>query len=121
MGFDDLEEGLKDQEERDEQPKREFDTTAATDPVETRVPDTKEPSTDSRDQPAFSFDETKQDALYALPEGWDAFNDMLDLELEQELRDRGLRDVPKREKHQAALVVVSRYADEIADEIEHRR
>ena len=122
MGFDDLEKGLQDQKDRDqsEQDETTGDGRADTEEVD-ESPSATESSNNSLDQPAFSFDETKQDALYALPKDWQTFEDMLDLELEQELRDRGIRDVPKREKHSAALEVISRHATEIADEIEKRR
>lgn len=147
MGFDDLNDALEEQDEQNSQESEvEPETERAEGDVQDRqtrdqsatqketMPDTtSEPQSQSQsskarseqieavDQPAFSFDETKQDALYALPDDWDAFDDMLALELEQALRSRDIRDVPKREKHSAALHVISEYANEIADEIERRR
>ena len=66
--------------------------------------------------PAFAFDATKQDALYARPETWDLFGDAL-LDAEIRLRDLGIRDTPKRELHDAALKVLSRHSEEIAEAV----
>lgn len=68
----------------------------------------------SLDEPAFPFDATKQDPLYARPETWDAFNDTL-LEVELALRDYDIRDVPKRELHDAALQVLTNHSDELKE------
>lgn len=66
--------------------------------------------------PAFSFDDTKQDALYARQATWDVFNDTL-LEIELALRDYEIRDVPKRELHDAALRVLADHTDELVEAI----
>lgn len=66
--------------------------------------------------PAFSFGGTKQDALYARPATWDVFNDTL-LEVELALRDNEVRDVPKRELHDAALRVLANHRDELVEAV----
>ena len=68
------------------------------------------------DDPAFSFDATKQDPLYVRPETWDEFNDTL-LEVELALRNYGIRDVPKRELHDAALQVLTNHSDELMEAV----
>ena len=74
MGFDDLEKGLQDQQDREQS---EQDETTGDGKVDTEKADepasATENSNNSLDQPAFSFDETKQDALYALPKDWQTF------------------------------------------------
>lgn len=66
--------------------------------------------------PAFSFDVTKQDPLYARPETWELFGDTL-LEVELSLRDYKIRDVPKRELHDAALRVLADHTDEFVEAV----
>ena len=66
--------------------------------------------------PAFSFDITKQDPLYARPETWEQFGDTL-LEVELVLRDYKIRDVPKRELHDAALRVLTDHTDEFVEAV----
>lgn len=75
----------------------------------------KQPS-ERLDDPAFSFDATKQDPLYVRPETWEAFNDTL-LEVELALRDYEIRDVPKRELHDAALQVLTGHKDELVEAV----
>jgi|APHM01.1.fsa_nt_gi hypothetical protein len=57
--------------------------------------------------PAFAFGETKQAPLYARPIAWNELEDTLDFEVQRQLRERGIRDVPKRELHDAALRVAA--------------
>ncbi|UIP01398.1 hypothetical protein Hbl1158_15935 (plasmid) [Halobaculum sp. CBA1158] len=71
--------------------------------------DTADPAT-----PAFEFDEAKQRPLYARQGAWDTFEDALAIEVESTLRRNDVRDVPKRELHDAALRVLSEHADEVA-------
>lgn len=66
--------------------------------------------------PAFSFDVTKQDPLYARPETWEQFGDTL-LEVELALRDYKIRDVPKRELHDAALRVLTNHTGEFVEAV----
>lgn len=66
--------------------------------------------------PAFAFDCTRQDALYARPETWDGFSDVL-LEVELALRDYNIRDIPKRELHDAALRVLTGHRDELVEAV----
>lgn len=71
--------------------------------------------------PAFTFDDVKQRPLYARPANWDAFEDTLQFEVRRILRDRGYRDVPKRELHDAALRVLADRPHAIADAVEAAR
>jgi hypothetical protein len=124
MAFDDLEETLEEQDQEDDDEPgttmdaTEFDTTTEeTDDVQEDSDDEGESLT----EPAFEFNQTDQNPLYARPRSWDTFEDMLDLDLEAELRERGIRDVPKREKHDAVLRFVAEHGEEIADFIEDER
>ena len=78
-------------------------------------------ATPDLDQPAFPFDDTTQRAFYARPETWEAFEDALDFEVRRALRDRGFRDVPKRELHDAVLQVITDHPDAVADNVEQMR
>jgi len=127
MAFDDLNETLEEQD-RDDQEMTEKSGESVTAVEETTTRSTQDDVVnEQRDEepaltdPAFSFDETKQDAIYARPDAWEIFDDMLDLDLERELRDRGVREVSKREKHDAVLRVVADHAKEVADQIEGER
>lgn len=123
-GFDDLEKAEKQHEQTSEDRKDDAMTPTFDEPAttETEVQTTEDVQDDEpSDQPAFGFDKTDQNPLYARTEAWDAFDDMLDLDLEAELRDRDLRDVPKREKHDAALRFLADHPEEIADLIESER
>jgi len=128
MAFDDLddvaaEQDKEDVDEGEDVPDEESDVID-TETVDDAgmSDDVQEVETDEHlDEPAFEFADTKQDALYAREEAWDAFEDMLAVDLEGELRSRDLRDVPKREKHDAALRFAAEHPDEIADLIEATR
>lgn len=72
-------------------------------------------SGDTPDEPAFPFDEARQQAMYARPEAWNALEDALDLEVQRALREAGVRDIPKRELHDAALRVAARHPEAIVD------
>jgi hypothetical protein len=74
------------------------------------------------DDPAFPFDETKQSPVYARPAAWNALDDALDLDVQRRLREAGVRDVPKRELHDAALRVAAAHPEEVfAAVVEARR
>lgn len=62
--------------------------------------------------PAFTFDAVQQRPLYARPASWDAFEDAL-FDAEVELRNAGMRDVEKREFHDAVLRVLTEHVDEV--------
>lgn len=130
MGFDDLDEAIEDQDTEDadvdgddSRTKPTFDESPTTTMSETQTETaaTSDDQDDIQSGPAFPFDEADQNPLYARPEAWDAFDDMLDLALETELRDRGIRDASKSEKHDAALRILAEHAEEIADQIESER
>jgi len=123
-GFEDLEDAIEEQDQDDsEAGDVEISETDPVDSVD-EVADVQEDSDDESEsltEPAFEFEQTDQNPLYARPRSWDTFEDMLDLDLEAELRERGIRDVPKREKHDAVLRFVAEHGEEIADFIEDER
>jgi len=92
------------------------------------IPDTtttKDTETDDKneglDQPAFPFDDVRQQAFYARPATWNEFEDALDLDVRRALRDRGVRDESKRELHDAVLQVAIEHSAEVATLVEEMR
>ena len=77
-------------------------------------------STQSLETPAFPFDVTTQDALYARSKTWEEFDDLI-LEVELALRETGIRDVPKRELHDAALRVLTNHPEDLVDAVVEAR
>ncbi|WP_251328244.1 hypothetical protein [Haloplanus pelagicus] len=89
--------------------------TTAEEPPNAATPADEKPTERSADMPAFTFDETTQRPLYARESAWEAFEDTLDLDVGMVLRrEYGVRDVPKRELHDAALRVVANHPEEVA-------
>lgn len=127
MAFDDLEDATEDQDEggssqsETESEPAESESSQTQSMSESQADTATSDSDTVSDQPAFEFSETTQDALYARPDAWDEFEDLLDLDLERELRDRGIRNVAKSEKCDAALRVLTELSEEIADQIERAR
>ena len=133
MGFDDLDEAMSEQDaeettttdtpegdQQDPAPEPtanlEQSTDSTTDPTE------EDPSTSSLDHPAFPFEESKQEAIYPTIETLTEFDDTLDFEVKRRLRDEGLRDVPKREYHEALLQLAIEQPERLAELIiENRR
>ena len=76
---------------------------------------TSEPS--SADGPAFPYDDVSQRPLYARETAWNAFEDALEIEVEQTLREHGVRDATGRELHDAALRVAAEHPEAIADHL----
>lgn len=81
------------------------------------VDDSAETETESSDEeaggPAFPFSATTQRPLYARDESWDAFDDVLALDVERALREANVRDATKSELHDAALRVLAEHPEEI--------
>jgi hypothetical protein len=123
MGFDDLEEEEQNSDAKQTGSEDTPDVEVVDDTVGSGGSgDTDASSQDSiSSEQAFSFSETEQDALYARPATWEGFEDLLDLDLEMKLRDRGIRNVSQSEKYDAALQVLTSYSTEIADQIESAR
>jgi hypothetical protein len=113
--FGDLDESLADDPDEDSQGA----TTEATTDMHAETPETT--TDDPQNRPAFPFDQATQDALYARKEAWQAFEDTLDFDVKRELRDRGYENIEGRELHDAALRVLARHAEEVADEVERQR
>jgi hypothetical protein len=127
MAFDDLDEAIEEQDHEDdgddagEEP---TEVDGAADQAASEDIDKQEDSTNESaplTEPAFEVSETEQDALYARPATWDIFDDMLDLDLERELRERDIRDVPQSEKYDAVLRFAAEHPEAIADLIEAER
>ncbi|MDS0284452.1 hypothetical protein [Haloarcula onubensis] len=133
MGFDDLDEAMSEQDAEE--------TTTPDTPEDDRQEPAQEPtanlerptgsttdateddsSTSSLDHPAFPFEDSKQEAIYPTVETLTEFDDTLDFEVKRRLRDEGLRDVPKREYHEALLQLAIEQPERLAELIiENRR
>jgi protein tyrosine/serine phosphatase len=72
------------------------------------------------DEPAFPYEETKQTPIYPREETSEALDD-LELDVKQILRDHDIRDLPKRELHDAALEEAIQNPEAIADRILEKR
>ncbi|WP_424005773.1 hypothetical protein ACOZ4I_20175 (plasmid) [Haloarcula salina] len=116
MGFDDLEDAAAEQDADDDDEAEPQSMPEATD-TDSRAQSIESERTEpeSRDRPAFSFDQSKQEAIYAREETIEAFEDALDFEVKRALRDEGVRDVPKRELHDALLRLGTEQPDRLAD------
>jgi hypothetical protein len=129
MGFDDLDEAMSQQDEDDHgdetapQPTETTDETHADTTSEADQPAADDTADDSAlDHPAFPFDDSTQEAIYPTTDTLTAFDDTLDFEVKRRLRDEGLRDVPKREYHEALLQLAIEQPDRLAELIiENRR
>ena len=111
MGFDDLE---------DSAPEPTANLGQSTDSTRDATED--DSATSSLDHPAFPFEDSKQEAIYPTVETLTEFDDTLDFEVKRRLRDEGLRDVPKREYHEALLQLAIEQPERLAELIiENRR
>lgn len=133
MGFDDLDEAMSEQDseetsttdtpEDDRQepaPDPTSDLEQSTDSTTHATED--DSSTSSLEHPAFPFEDSKQEAIYPTVETLTEFDDTLDFEVKRRLRDEGLRDVPKREYHEALLQLAIEQPERLAELIiENRR
>ncbi|AUV84684.1 hypothetical protein C2R22_24460 (plasmid) [Salinigranum rubrum] len=119
--FGDLDDAIGDQE-RDED-ERSAESVGQTSQDPPRDPSTRDPPRDDPpaarelDEPAFEFSEAVQSPLYARQKSWDAFEDALDFDVQRALRDEGVRDVSKRELHDAALRVLAEHPEEVAEAV----
>jgi len=128
MAFDDLDDAIEEQDQEDDVDvddagEESAAIDAAADQAATEPVDVQEDSDDDEPltEPAFEFSETTQSAIYARDDAWDAIDDMFDIDLERELRDREIREVTKSEKHDALLRFAAEHPEEIADLIEAER
>ena len=120
--FGDLDAAIGEQEQADDESELSEETTQEPDSSARAPPDDDRPATGSVDEPAFEFSEAVQRPLYAREASWDTFEDALDFDVQRALRDNDLRDIPKRELHDAVLRVVADHTDEVAEAlIEARR
>lgn len=132
-GFDDLEEAMEEQDSNESgaDTTTEVDTTGTSEDVQTEPErdQTPEPDLSEREesattgesssddstsevedaleQKAFTYAEAKQSPVYAREEAWEAFDDTMDFEVKRELRDRGIRNVDKRELHETMFYVAA--------------
>lgn len=123
MGFDDLEDAAADQDADDSE------TATDSQPMSESEQSTPEPEAQSTESdedgwkrhPAFPYDDASQEAIYPRSDTWDEFEDVLDFEVKRELRDAGLRDVPKREYHDALLKLATEQPERIAELVKEGR
>jgi len=80
-----------------------------------------EPEPDPYEEPAFSFDATKQTSLYPLSGTVDKFEDTYDIEVVPQLRRNGLKDITTSEYHDAALRVAAENPELVTRKIRERR
>ena len=81
-----------------------------------------DPDDDAIEDPAFSYAESNQGPIYARPETWDEYKRTLSVEAEGMLWDRGVKDIQKRELHDAALRLVAENPERLVElAIEARR
>jgi hypothetical protein len=132
MGFDDLDEAMSEQDaegtsttdtaegdRQDPAPEPTANLEQSTDlPTDATEDDS---STSSLDHPAFPFEDSKQEAIYPTVETLTEFDDTLDFEVKRRLRDEGLRNVPKREYHEALLQLAIEQPERIAELIIENR
>lgn len=112
--FNDISEALEG-DQPDESEAEATDERKETAATETGAEPEGEEIADPLETPAFAFDESKQRPLYAREESWQEFEDTLDLDVGLILRrEHGLRDVPRRELHDAVLRVAAEHPEEIA-------
>ncbi|WP_262174520.1 hypothetical protein [Haloarcula laminariae] len=133
MGFDDLDEAMSEQDGKEsksagapEAASQQGSTNLAGDSERSHSPTkgttTSDSSSSSLDHPAFPFEDSKQEAIYPTVETLTEFDDTLDFEVKRRLRDEGLRDVPKREYHEALLQLAIEQPERLAElVIENRR
>jgi hypothetical protein len=133
MGFDDLDEAMSEQDaeetstteasegdRQDSAPEPTANLGQSTDSTRDATED--DSATSSLDHPAFPFEDSKQEAIYPTVETLTEFDDTLDFEVKRRLRDEGLRDVPKREYHEALLQLAIEQPERLAELIiENRR
>lgn len=133
MGFDDLDEAMSEQDTEEATTVDTPDTTPEQQSTESTVDQDQSPdstidtsdddsSASSLDHPAFPFEDSKQEAIYPTVETLTEFDDTLDFEVKRRLRDEGLRDVPKREYHEALLQLAIEQPERLAElVIENRK
>ncbi|NHN64165.1 hypothetical protein G9463_12750 [Haloarcula sp. JP-Z28] len=122
MGFDDLEDAAAQQDADDadnaddagEAKSKPMPDTNQTDRQQSE-PSTENDGNDWKRRPAFPYDDASQEAIYPRSDTWDEFEDILDFEVKRELRDAGLRDIPKREYHEALLKLAMENPDRLAE------
>jgi hypothetical protein len=71
---------------------------------------------------AFPYADAKQSPIYARPDAWDDYEDTLEIDVERELRDLGVRNAQKRELNEAMLLVAAENPDLVVEKfLEIRR
>jgi len=127
MGFDDLEDAAAEQGgdnadtaddvvETESSPMQ--DTTQTDSPQSEQSTDN---SSDWKRRPAFPYDDASQEAIYPRSDTWDEFEDTLDFVVKRKLRDAGIRDIPKREYHEALLKLAIEHPQRLAELVKSGR
>ena len=121
MGFDDLEDAAAEQDgdnadTADNAGEMESGPMQDTTQIDSQQSEqSTDDSTDWKRRPAFPYDDASQEAIYPRADTWDEFEDTLDFEVKRELRDAGLRDIPKREYHEALLRLAMEHPQRLAE------
>jgi hypothetical protein len=88
-------------------------STEASSPDE-ETPEASDDASPNHDQPAFPFVNNHVESIYPRPETWDAFRDVVDLDLERTFREHGVRNMSGREIHDAALRLAAENPEALA-------
>lgn len=123
MGFDDLEDAAAEQDADEQDDATETDSKSMPETSQTdRQREAQSSDTDDwKRRPAFPYDDASQEAIYPRSETWDEFEDTLDFEVMRNLRDAGLRDIPKREYHEALLKLAMERPKRLAELVKDGR
>jgi len=73
-----------------------------------------EPADPPEKTPAFGFENKWQRQLYPRPESWEDLEDAMTLDMERVFRDHGVRNMSKREIHDALVRFSADHAEEVA-------
>jgi hypothetical protein len=108
-GFDDLEDAVEDQsgDDANESPEESVDTEPN--------PTAEVGESTGRDVPGFQYDEVKQGPIYPRAETWEAFEDEMVMTITPNLHSEGVRNVEKREIHDALLRLAVENPEELAE------
>jgi hypothetical protein len=113
--FDQVEKADEDDTESESEPEAEPEPETAADDSGHTAETTPKAADGSLEDPAFDYSDSNQGPIYARPETWDRYDDVLELDVERYLRDNGVRNAQKRELHDAALRLAARHPEELGD------
>ncbi|MWG36214.1 hypothetical protein [Halomarina oriensis] len=79
-----------------------------------KTADQEEPADPPEKTPAFGFENQWQRQLYPRPESWERLEDAMTLDMERVFREHGVRNMSKREIHDALVRFSAAHAEEVA-------